>query len=123
MTFNGQTASGASKLGCPLFLTKRRYFFMLNKIKHAMIFVLFIFLICYGFLKVSSELPQLIKDKSPLKVSFQTKPLDITMETKNYTVYVNKQAADSIKIAAKETFEDISTNNPITRFIHKFRAE
>jgi hypothetical protein len=96
---------------------------MLYKIKHAMILVLFIFLICYGFLKVSSELPQLIKDKSPLKVSFQTKPLDITMETENYTVYVNKQAADSIKIAAKETFENISTNNPITRFIRKLRAE
>ncbi len=94
---------------------------MLKKLKHGMIFFLFIFITSYGFLKVSDALPQFIKDRSPLKVSFNTKPLNITLETASHMVYINKEAADSIKNSAEEVIDNVSKNNPITKLINYYR--
>jgi hypothetical protein len=96
---------------------------MLKKLKYAMMLFLFASIIGYGFIKVSTELPQFIKDRSPVKVSYRTNPFDITFDVGNYMVYINDRAAENIKDVAADAYESISKNNPVKKLIDWYSTE
>jgi hypothetical protein len=79
---------------------------MLKKIKYIAVFLLSFYIIAYGFVKVSSELPQFIKDRSPLKVFYSQNPFDLEFDIGDYIVYINNKAVTNIKEGAAQYFID-----------------
>ncbi|WP_125152572.1 hypothetical protein [Clostridium rectalis] len=59
--------------------------------------VVFFIVIFIGAIKVSSTLPNFIKDNSKFKVIYNTKPFNLTFETDKYIFYINKKSIDNIK--------------------------
>lgn len=86
---------------------------MSKKIKYTAVFVLILGIIGYGFIKVSSELPLFIKERSPLKVSYNKKPFDLRFDIGDYVVYINDKAINNIKDNAIHILKNLSKNNPI----------
>lgn len=70
---------------------------MFKKIKYFMTAFVVIAIIFCGFIKVSSELPDFIKDRSPIKVTYSKNPLDLKFDIGEYVIYINKKAFDNIK--------------------------
>lgn len=81
---------------------------MLRKLKHITVFILFISIVSYGFIKVSSELPQFIKERSLVKVTYKSKPFDLTLDIGDYIIYVNSNSMSNIKNAAVNVFKNIA---------------
>ncbi|MEW9096686.1 MAG: hypothetical protein AB2417_16515 [Clostridiaceae bacterium] len=79
----------------------------MKKNKYIIVFILSLFIVLIGFLKVSSALPTFIKNKSNFKVYFSEKPFDLTLETKNYIIYFNEKSIDNIQNSVHETFNQI----------------
>jgi hypothetical protein len=70
---------------------------MLRKMGHLMVFIFFVTIVGYGFVKVSSTLPKIIKDKSPIKVYYTAKPFDVTIDMGDYIFYVNNKVFKNIR--------------------------
>lgn len=79
----------------------------MRKNKYVIVVILALFIVLFGFLKVSSALPQFIKNKSNFKVYFTERPFDLTLETKNYIVYFNKKAVNNLQNGINESFNQI----------------
>lgn len=70
---------------------------MFRKTKYIIVILLSITIICSGFIKVSSELPDFIKDRSSFKVTYNKNPFDLQITFGDYILYINKKAFDNIK--------------------------
>lgn len=79
---------------------------MFKKTKYLAVLLLSFCIFSYGFVKVSSELPQFIKDRSPLKVSYSQNPFDLEVDIGDYIVYINNKAVMNIKEGAAQYFID-----------------
>jgi hypothetical protein len=87
---------------------KKEVLFMLRKLKHITVIILFISIVSYGFIKVSSELPQFIKERSLVKVTYISKPFDLSLDIGDYIIYVNSNSMSNIKNAAVNVFKNIA---------------
>lgn len=80
--------------------------FLFRKVKILILIIICLGIVTSGFLKISNDLPQFIKDKSPLKINYTLKPFDFSVDLDNYVVYVNEKAVSNIK---NSTLEIINT--------------
>ncbi len=71
--------------------------FLFRRLSYITAFILFAAIICYGFIKVSSELPKIIKDKSKVKVYYTSKPFDVTIDIGDYIIYINDKVFKNLK--------------------------
>jgi hypothetical protein len=71
--------------------------FLLRKLSHLIIFILFIAIIGYGFIKVGSEITPYVKEKSNVKVYYTPKPFDVTIDIGDYIIYLNDKVFKNIK--------------------------
>ncbi|WP_034868998.1 hypothetical protein [Clostridium lundense] len=71
------------------------------------VIIIFLFVIAIGFIKVSSSLPNFIKNKSKFKIFYTSKPFDLTFETDKYVIYINKKAIYNINDRMSSTFNNI----------------
>lgn len=55
------------------------------------------FIIVCGFIKISSNLPNFIKDRSLLKINYTFIPFDFRMELGEYSLYINRKVASNIR--------------------------
>lgn len=74
------------------------------------ILIIFVLIISFGFIKVSSNLPRFIKNNSKLKVFFTEKPFNLTFETDRYILYINDNAINNIKENIFETYTNIKNS-------------
>ena len=70
---------------------------MLRRLGNLIVVILFIAIISYGFIKVSSEITPYVKDKSAVKVYYSAKPFDITVDIGDYIFYLNNKVFKNIK--------------------------
>ena len=75
--------------------------------KYILVAIVFLSIVFYGFIKVSSTLPTFIKNKSNFKVYFSNKPFDLTFESKDYILYFNEKAINNIQKNMYSTFDNI----------------
>lgn len=71
------------------------------------VIIIFIFIVSIGFIKVSSSLPNFIKNKSKIRVFYNNRPFDLTFETDKYVVYINENALSNISNSVNSTFNNI----------------
>jgi TfoX/Sxy family transcriptional regulator of competence genes len=71
--------------------------FLLRRLGHVIIFILFIAIIGYGFIRVGSEITPYVKDKSAVKVYYTAKPFDVTVDIGDYIIYINDKVFKNIK--------------------------
>lgn len=64
-------------------------------------------MIAVGSIKVSSSLPNFIKNKSKVKIFYTNKPFDLTFETDKYVIYINEKAIHNINDGVSSTFNNI----------------
>ncbi|MCM8710397.1 hypothetical protein M2651_05080 [Clostridium sp. SYSU_GA19001] len=88
---------------------------MLKKIKYIMIFVLIFGILVYGFIKVSSELPMFIKDRSSLKVTYEKNPFNLEFDIGDYIIYINDKSICNIKDTAVHLFNNLKENISIDK--------
>lgn len=86
---------------------------MLRKTRFVFIFVVSIFIVLYGFVIVSSELPKFVKEKANLKVFYSKNPFNVQFETDKYIMYVNKRVIDNIKEDTDNLMQSIGRLNPL----------
>lgn len=72
--------------------------------KYIFLILIWLLVIFAGFIKISSELPDFIKDKSSIKVTYNSKPFNLKFETSKYIIYLNDQAFTNIKNNIVNTF-------------------
>lgn len=80
---------------------------MLKKKRLIVILMLCIILIGCAIIKVSSELPQFIKDRSNIKVYLKLNPFDLRFDTENYIIYINEKAFKNIENNTETFFQNI----------------
>jgi hypothetical protein len=78
-----------------------------NKKKYSISIVFCIFIFIYGFIMISISKPELIRKKSPFTVDVSLKPIDIKIETKGYTIYVNNKVIDGVKEKCNDIYNNI----------------
>lgn len=78
--------------------------FIIKMKKYVIVIVIWLLIIFAGFIKISSELPDFIKNKSSVEVTFSMRPFNLKFETSKYVIYINKQAVNNIKKNIVNTF-------------------
>ncbi|MBE6068952.1 MAG: hypothetical protein E7211_14835 [Clostridium lundense] len=78
------------------------------KKRYIVIILMAIFIIFLGFIVVSNNTPKFIKNNSPFKIYFTTKPFDFKVETKKYVFYVNKKASENIKLSTYNLYNGLN---------------
>ncbi|ERI90252.1 hypothetical protein HMPREF1982_04005 [Clostridiales bacterium oral taxon 876 str. F0540] len=68
----------------------------MKKIKFVTIFFVCFMIVGYGFIEISSGLPDFIKNRSWVKVSFKEDPFDLKFDIGNYIIYINSDAFRNI---------------------------
>lgn len=82
--------------------------FFIMKRRYIVISLITIFIIFLGFVVVSNNTPKFIKNNSPFKIYFTTKPFDFKVETKKYIFYINKKASENIKLSAYSLYDTLN---------------
>lgn len=80
---------------------------MLKKKKIILVLMISVILISSAIIKVSSELPQFIKDRSNIKIYLNINPFDLRFDTENYIVYINQKALINIENNVENFFNNI----------------
>ncbi|SKA75546.1 hypothetical protein SAMN05428976_102135 [Clostridium sp. USBA 49] len=70
---------------------------MFKKIKYFTVSLFCVSVIFYGFIKISNELPDFIKDRSNIKITYNKNPFDLKFDIGNYIIYINKEVFYNIK--------------------------
>ncbi|WP_127836411.1 hypothetical protein [Clostridium prolinivorans] len=70
---------------------------MFKKIKYFTVSLFCVSVIFYGFIKISNELPDFIKDRSNIKITYNKNPFDLKLDIGNYIIYINKEVFYNIK--------------------------
>ncbi|WP_123052991.1 hypothetical protein [Clostridium sp. JN-1] len=88
---------------------------MKNRIKGIVLIILVcIFIIIYGFIVVSGNLPKFIKDRSYVQVNYNFKPFNFTVNVGEYSFYINKKIITNLKTGSERIVDDIHKNASIT---------
>lgn len=72
--------------------------------KYIFVIIIWLLIIFAGFIKISSELPDFIKNKSSVQVTFSTHPFNLKFETSKYIIYINNQAVVNIEKGITNTY-------------------
>ena len=91
----------------------------MKKLRYILVFFCCITIISYGFIKISSELPNIIKEKSSIKVNYNRRPFDLNINTNKYILYINEEVIDNIKDNTIGVFKNFADKNPIKRMLNK----
>lgn len=83
---------------------------MSTKIKNFLIIFLCTLIVCYGFLMVSSSLPKFIKDKSAVRIYFNPKKVDLSIESGEYVFYFNNKIVSNLAEKTSEAFRSLENN-------------
>lgn len=81
--------------------------FFMRKRSVIITIVIFVGIITIGFIKVTSSLPNFIKNKSNFKVFYTNKPFDLTFETDKYVIYINEKALHNVNNSVNSAFNNI----------------
>ena len=81
---------------------------MIKRLRFTIIFIVFFFIIIYGLIAVSSNLPKFIKDSSMIKVSVTKKPFQLEFDIGDYVVYINNKPFVKIKERTEAIFKSIN---------------
>lgn len=91
----------------------------MKKTRYILVFFCCVAIISYGFIKISSELPNIIKEKSSIKVNYNRRPFDLNIDTNKYIIYINEQVIDNIKDNTIGVFKNFADKNPIKKMLNK----
>ncbi|MBL4935182.1 hypothetical protein JK636_05360 [Clostridium sp. YIM B02515] len=89
----------------------------MKKIKFIIIFSLCFLIVGYGFIKISSDLPDFIKNRSYIKVSFHPNPFDLKFDIGNYIIYINNDAFKNINDSSVGKIKNAVENSIFRDFI------
>lgn len=92
---------------------------MIRKFKYIIVFTSCFIFIFYGFIKISSGLPNIIKEKSAVRVSYNNNPFDLNIDTNNYNIFINDKALNNIKSKTIEVFKSMVEKNPVKKILNK----
>lgn len=92
---------------------------MFKKFKYILVLFACITIIFYGFVKISSELPMIIKEKSDIKVTYSRGPFDLNIDTNKYIIYINEKVFKNIKDNTTNVFKSLSEKNPVKNILSK----
>lgn len=90
---------------------------MLKRLKYVILMLVFFTILGCGFIKVSNDLPQFIKDRSAMKVTFTSSPFDLRFDIGDYIVYINSKIFANMKDGTKQAFKNFERNNFIKNII------
>jgi hypothetical protein len=91
----------------------------MKKFRYILVFFCCVIIISYGFIKISSELPNIIKEKSSIKVNYTRRPFDLNIDTNKYIIYINEKMLNNIKDNTIGVFKNFSDKNPIKKMLNK----
>lgn len=83
---------------------------MSKKIKNFIITIICMLIVGYGVLEVSNGLPKFIKDKSAIKIYFNPKKVDLTIESGQYVFYFNNKLINNLAEKTSGVFKGIENN-------------
>lgn len=89
----------------------------MKKIKFILIISLCFLIVGYGFVKISSDLPDFIKNRSYVKVSFEPNPFDLKFDIGNYIIYINNDAFKNINDSTVGKVKNALENSILRDFI------
>lgn len=92
---------------------------MFKKLKYISVFFLVFVIISYGFIKVSSGLPEFIKDRSSIKVTYKQNPFDLEVDVGKYIIYLNDEALKNMKNNTIYFLKNLAENNSIKNIINQ----
>jgi hypothetical protein len=90
---------------------------MFKKSKYIFTFIISLSIVVYGFITVSNVLPDFIKDRSYLKVTYKSKPFDLQFDIGDYIVYLNSKALDNYRKGTNEVINKIVSINPLKKVL------
>lgn len=64
---------------------------MVKRLKYYILFIIVIVIICAGILQVTNSMPEFIKDRSSVRVTYSVQPFNFRMETKNYLITLSSK--------------------------------
>lgn len=86
------------------------------------------FIIIYGFITISNNLPRFIKDRSSLKINYTFIPFDFRVELGEYSLYINKKVATNIRASSTELINNVesklydNTSNLLNKTSNAFKT-
>lgn len=83
---------------------------MFQKIKNFIIIFLCVLIVGYGVLEVSSGLPKFIKDNSAMKIYFDPRKVDLTIESGQYVFYFNNNLISNLAEKTSGVLKSIENN-------------
>lgn len=96
---------------------------MFKKSKYVIIILLSFCIIGYGLIKVNIELPEYIRDRSAVKITYNSNPFDLRFDIGNYIIYINGKMFGNIKQKTSKAFEKLGSNNPIKEMVDGTRVK
>lgn len=90
---------------------------MFKRLRYVFVLFICIGIIMYGFITVSNVMPDFIKDRSNLKLSYTKKPFDLEIDTGDYIIYMNSKAVENYKKGIGNITKNIVSNNPIKKIL------
>ena len=67
------------------------------------------FIIIYGFITISNNLPRFIKDRSLLKINYSFIPFDFRVELGEYSLYINRKVATNIRTSSAQLINNVES--------------
>lgn len=78
---------------------------MWKKYRYRVIAILFFMIIFYGFIAVSSNLSDIVKNNSKIKVTVKKEPFSLEVDIGDYILYVNDKPLESIRQKTQALFK------------------
>jgi hypothetical protein len=87
-----------------------------KKIRIFFVILIFLSVISYGLINLSSNLPKFIKDESRIKVNYGDKPYEITFDMGDYVIYTGSGAIANIKEGAGKGITKLTEKVKVTAY-------